>query len=77
MSALAAIAGAAPVAGGGAAIQTFQFQGGALDVKLRANDAESLERLSQQLRAAGWRADITAGGAISGGYEGRIRLARS
>jgi general secretion pathway protein L len=77
MSALAAIAGAVPAAAGGAAIQTFQFQGGALDVKLRARDAESLERLSQQLRAAGWRAEITAGGAISGGYEGRIRLARS
>jgi type II secretion system protein L len=76
LSALAAIAGAAPAAGGGAAIQTFQFQGGALDVKLRASDAESLERLSRQLRAAGWRAEITAGGAVSGGYEGHIRLAR-
>jgi type II secretion system protein L len=77
MSALAAIAAAVPAAGGATAIQTFQFQGGALEVKLRANDADSLERLSQQLRAAGWRAEITAGGAISGGYEGRIRLARS
>ncbi len=77
MSALAAIAGAVPAAGGGAAIQTFQFQGGALDVKLRANDAESLERVSQQLRAAGWRAEITSGNAISGGYEGRLRIARS
>ena len=77
MSALAAIAGAVPAAGGGAAIQTFQFQGGALDVKLRANDAESLERVSQQLRAAGWRAEITSGNAISGGYEGRLRIVRS
>jgi general secretion pathway protein L len=77
MSALAAIAGAVPAAGGGASIKNLQFQGGALEVQLRANDAESLERLSQQLRAAGWRAEITSGGAVSGGYEGRVRLARS
>jgi general secretion pathway protein L len=77
MSALAAVAAAVPAGGGGVAIQTLQFQGGALEVKLRAGDADGLERVNQRLRAAGWRSEVTAGGAVSGGYEGRIRLAGS
>ena len=76
LSALGALAGAVPAAGGSAVIETFQFQSGALEVKLRAADADSVERLNQQLRAAGWRAELTAGGAVNGGYEGRIRLVR-
>jgi general secretion pathway protein L len=76
LSALTAIAASAAGAGSGTAIQTLQFQGGALDVKLRANDAEGLERMSQQLRAAGWRAEVTSGAATGDGYEGHIRLAR-
>jgi general secretion pathway protein L len=76
MAALGAIAAAVP-AGGGVTLQMLQFQGGALEVKLRAADADGLERVNQALRAAGWHADITAGGAVDGGYEGRIRLVRS
>jgi general secretion pathway protein L len=76
MGALSAIAVAVPAAGG-AALQNLQFQAGAYEVRLRTADASGLERVSQRLRAAGWHADIISGGAISGGYEGRIRLARS
>ncbi len=76
LSALGALADAAPAGGDGVAIQTLQFQGGALEIKLRTADADRLERLSQRLRAAGWRTEITGGGAVSGGYEGRIRLVR-
>jgi general secretion pathway protein L len=76
LSALGALADAAPAGGDGVAIQTLQFQGGTLEIKLRAADAERLERLSQRLRAAGWRTEITGGGAVSGGYEGHIRLVR-
>lgn len=76
LGALTAIAASTAGAARDTAIQTLQFQGGALDVKLRANDAEGLERMSQQLRAAGWRAEVTSGAATADGYEGHIRLAR-
>jgi Tfp pilus assembly protein PilN len=76
LSALGALAAALPAGGAGVSIQTLQFQGGALEIKLRAADAGGLERLGQQLRSSGWRAEITGGGAVADGYEGRMRLVR-
>ncbi len=76
LGALGALATAVPAGGDVAAIQALQFQAGALEVRLRAADAAGLERVNQRLRASGWRAEIVAGGAVSGGYEGRIRLVR-
>lgn len=77
LGALGALATALPAGGDAAAVQAVRYQGGALEVKLRATDAEGLEKVSQRLRAAGWRAEILGGGAVSGGYEGRLRLVRA
>ena len=76
LSALGALAAALPAGGEGVSILALQFQGAALEIRLRAADAGGLERLGRQLRSAGWRAEITGGGAVGAGYEGRMRLAR-
>ena len=55
-------------------VQALQFHGGALDMKLSAPDAASLERVSQALRNSGWQADLTGGGNAPSGYEGHIQV---
>ncbi|MCC7461474.1 MAG: hypothetical protein IT480_03325 [Gammaproteobacteria bacterium] len=76
MSALGALANALG-AGGEVSIQSLHYQAGALEIKLRTSDADGLERLGRQMHSAGWQAQITGGGAVAGGYEGRMRLVRS
>jgi type II secretory pathway component PulL len=75
MPALAALAQALGSARG-ASLQALSFRDGGLDLKLKAGDAESLERIDQSLRSSGWQADLTSGGAASSGYEGRIQMHR-
>jgi len=74
MPALAALAQA--LGGAHASLQALSYRDGGLDLKLKASDAESLERINQALRNNGWQAELTSGGAASSGYEGRIQMRR-
>jgi general secretion pathway protein L len=76
MPALAALAQALGTARG-ATLQALSYRDGGLDLKLKARDAESLERVDQALRSTGWQAELTSGGAAASGYEGRIQMRRS
>ena len=58
----------------GTTVQAMSFRDGALDLKVAAPSADSLEEISQALRSRGWRADLTSGTASEGGYQGRIQL---
>ena len=58
----------------GASVQALSYREGGLDLKLKASDAESLERIDQALRSDGWQAELTSGGAAAAGYEGRIQM---
>jgi general secretion pathway protein L len=75
MPAMAALAQALGSARG-ATLQALSYRDGGLDLKLKASDAESLERIDQALRKNGWQAELTSGGAASSGYEGRIQMRR-
>jgi general secretion pathway protein L len=73
LPALAALAQA--VSGvNGASVQTLSFRDGGLDLKLKASDAASLERVDQALRKDGWQAELTSGAAAGAAYEGRILM---
>ena len=58
----------------GMSVQALSFRGGALDMKLSAPDAASLDRVSQSLRTNGWQADLTGGNNAPAGYEGHIQV---
>ncbi len=73
MPALAALAQALSSASG-ASLQALSFRDGGMDLKLKARDAESLERVDQALRSNGWQAELTSGSAAGAGYEGRIQM---
>lgn len=61
----------------GLRVQAMQFHGGALDLTLAAPDAASLDRMSQELRRAGWQADLTGGGNEGSAYQGHIQVRAS
>jgi general secretion pathway protein L len=71
---LGAFARAEGSAGGPVNLEALSFRDGAMDVKLRAPSAESLERMIQVLRHDGWQADLTSGAAAANGYEGRLSM---
>jgi general secretion pathway protein L len=73
LPALQAIAQARDAAPG-TSVQSINFHGGSLDMKLSAPDAASLDHLSQTLRTNGWQADLTGGTNSSNGYEGVIQV---
>jgi len=75
MPALSALAQALSSARG-TSLQALSYRDCGLDLKLKAGDAETLERIDQALRNDGWQADLTSGGAASSGYEGRIQIRR-
>jgi general secretion pathway protein L len=56
----------------GASLQGLSFRDGGLDLKLKAADAASLERVDQALRTGGWQAELTSGSIAGAAYEGRI-----
>ena len=58
----------------GTSLQTVSFKNGAVEMKLSAPDASSLDHLSQALRSNGWQADLLGGTNTSHGYEGRIQV---
>jgi len=58
----------------GTSVQSLNFHGGALEMKLSAPDATSLDRLGQTLRSNGWQADLTGGTNSGSSYEGRIQM---
>jgi len=70
LQALAQARGSAP----GTSVQALNFHGGALEMKLSAPDAASLDRLSQSLRSNGWAADLAGGTNAASGYVGSIEM---
>ena len=55
-------------------VQSLNFHNGALEMKLSAPDAASLDHLSQALRNNGWQADLLGGSNVGNGYEGRMQV---
>ncbi|MCW5569498.1 MAG: type II secretion system protein GspL [Steroidobacteraceae bacterium] len=70
LSAFATARAAAP----DATLQGLSLREGALDLRVRATDAQSLDRINQELRARGFATEITSGTAADAGYEGRIQI---
>jgi general secretion pathway protein L len=58
----------------GAVVQALSYRNGAIDLKVAAPDASSLDRIGQALRNNGWQADLTSGNNVNTGYEGRIQI---
>jgi type II secretion system protein L len=58
----------------GTVVQALSFREGAVDLKLAAPNAESLDHISRALRDSGWQADLTAGNVAGTRYEGRIQI---
>ena len=58
----------------GTALQALSYQQGTLELQVTAPGANALDRISQQLRAGGWQADLTSGTSSSGAYQGRIQM---
>ena len=57
-----------------ATLQGLSLREGSLDLRVRAPDAQSLDRINQQLRAGGLTTEISSGTAADTGYEGRIQI---
>jgi type II secretory pathway component PulL len=70
LQALAQARDAAP----GTNLQSLNFHGGALEMKLSGPDAASLDKLSQALKNSGWQADLANGTNSAKGYEGLIQV---
>lgn len=70
LQALAQARDAAP----GTNLQSLNFHNGAVEMKLSAPDATSLDHLNQTLRSNGWQADLLGGTNTGAGYEGRIQV---
>ncbi len=73
LRALAALA-SARIASPEAELESLGLESGAVNVRIKAANAESLERISAALRASGWQAELQGGSASENAYEGRIRL---
>jgi general secretion pathway protein L len=58
----------------GASVQSLSYREGGLDLKLKAGDAASLERVDQALRSGGWQAELTSGAVAGSAYEGRVQM---
>jgi type II secretory pathway component PulL len=58
----------------GSRLQALSFRDGALQLKVRAGDAQSLDRINQSLRTAGWRAELVSGGPAGDAFEGNVQL---
>ncbi len=55
-------------------MRALNYKDGALQLKLRASDARSLDQINQNLRSAGWQAELVSGGADGDAFEGNIQL---
>jgi general secretion pathway protein L len=71
LGAVVSARGAAP----GTVVQSLSYRDGALELKVAAPDADSLERVNQALSSNGWDAQFIGGNVVaSGGYEGRVQI---
>jgi general secretion pathway protein L len=57
-----------------AVVQALSFHNGAVELKVAAPDASSLDRIGQALRNNGWQADLTSGNNVGSGYEGHLQI---
>ena len=73
---LGALQAVAQARGGtpGTSLQSLNFHDGVLELTLNAPDAASLAHLSQQLRSAGWQADLVGGNTVGSSYQGRVQI---
>lgn len=58
----------------GARIEALNFHDGSLQLKLRAGDAQAVERIMQTLRSAGWPSELVSSRAAGDAYEGEIQV---
>lgn len=58
----------------GTDLEALNFREGALELRISAPSPEVLDRLSRNLRAIGWDADLIAGNAVGSRYEGRVQI---
>ncbi len=56
------------------AVQALSFHDGALEMKVSAPDASSLDHVAESLKSNGWQANLTSGNVVQSGYEGRIEI---
>jgi type II secretion system protein L len=71
---LRSLQGLAGAVGNNASLQALAFRDGRTELRLRANDAQAIERIIVGLKSAGWQAELVAGGTANGSYEGRLNL---
>ncbi|HUN73596.1 MAG TPA: type II secretion system protein GspL [Steroidobacteraceae bacterium] len=58
----------------GTALRALNFRESGLDLTLTAPNVQALDQISQNLKAAGWQADLTSGNLAGKQYEGRIQV---
>ena len=73
LSALGALVEARSAAPG-TTVQSMSYREGTLDLRLAAPNADSIDRINQALRSAGWQADLTSGNVVGNNYEGRVQI---
>jgi general secretion pathway protein L len=71
---LAGLQGLATALGGNARILGLSYRDGRMELRLRGNDAQAIERVVESLKSAGWAAELVSGAAAGGGYEGRLQV---
>jgi len=64
----------ARVGASGTVLQALSYRDGLLELQVSAPGADALDHISQQLRAAGWQADLTSGTSSGGAYQGKIQV---
>jgi general secretion pathway protein L len=73
LSALTAVAQAMGSVNG-ATVESFSYRKDGMELRLKAHDATTLDRIDQRLRSIGYQADITSGAQNGADYEGRIQV---
>ena len=58
----------------GARLEALNYRDGDLQLKVHAGDAQSLQRIIESLRSAGWASELVSGGAAGDAYEGNIQV---
>jgi general secretion pathway protein L len=58
----------------GTGLKALTLRQGAVELKVSAKDASSLDHLTQSLKSNGWHAELISGNTTPSGYEGRIQL---
>jgi general secretion pathway protein L len=71
---LRSLQGLAGAVGNNATIQALAFRDGRTELRLKANDAQAIERIITSLKSAGWKAELVAGNGTAAGYEGRLQV---